>query len=65
MAAIVTRKDHTEPLFFAANGEAEVVGRLPVDPGAMPTVAPAWGYTANLAVLAARMRFIGCRRLGG
>eukprot|EP00969_Alexandrium_andersonii_P307129 13576526-Alexandrium_andersonii.AAC.1 len=31
----------------------------------MPAVAPAWGYTASLAVLAARLRFIGCKRLGG
>eukprot|EP00969_Alexandrium_andersonii_P151341 6692087-Alexandrium_andersonii.AAC.1 len=31
----------------------------------MPTISPAWGFTANLAIFAARMRFIGCRRLGG
>eukprot|EP00969_Alexandrium_andersonii_P242102 10692743-Alexandrium_andersonii.AAC.1 len=65
MAAVVTCKEHTEPLFFAAAGAAEVVARLPVDPAALPAVQPAWGFTANFAVLAARMRFIGCRRLGG
>eukprot|EP00969_Alexandrium_andersonii_P232949 10284605-Alexandrium_andersonii.AAC.1 len=65
MAAVVTSGQHTEPLFFAAAGTAEIVARLPVDLAALPTVHPAWGMTANLGVLAARVRFIGCRRLGG
>eukprot|EP00969_Alexandrium_andersonii_P051163 2247668-Alexandrium_andersonii.AAC.1 len=29
MAAVVTNSEHTEPLFFAAQGAAEVVARLP------------------------------------
>eukprot|EP00969_Alexandrium_andersonii_P129002 5700783-Alexandrium_andersonii.AAC.1 len=49
VAAVVTCKEHTEPLFFAATGAAEVVARLPVDPSALPAIHPAWGFTANLA----------------
>eukprot|EP00969_Alexandrium_andersonii_P155013 6853476-Alexandrium_andersonii.AAC.1 len=65
MAAVVASSEHAVPLFFAAAGTAAVVARLPVDPAALPTMRPVWGLTANLAVLAARLRFIGCRRVGG
>eukprot|EP00969_Alexandrium_andersonii_P341487 15095003-Alexandrium_andersonii.AAC.1 len=39
----------TEPLFFATQHKAELLTRLPVEPGVLPAVSPAWRHYAALA----------------